>query len=81
VQVPSADAKKNAKEPKDKRSIKEIFMERVHKMMEADPVFNNMGKKKQSQAMVDAIYSDKMIVPVNEKEIDGEKNRLVLGEV
>jgi hypothetical protein len=59
--------KNNNNQPKDVRSKKEIFMERVHKMMDSDPVFNKMGKKKQAQTMVDAIYCDKMLSGENKE--------------
>jgi hypothetical protein len=45
----------------DIRSKKVIFLERLHKMMEEDPSFSKMGKKKQAQTIVDASYSDKML--------------------
>jgi hypothetical protein len=45
----------------DNRSKKVIFLERVRKMMEEDPSFSKMGKKKQAQTIVDAIYRDEML--------------------
>jgi hypothetical protein len=45
----------------DNRSKKVIFLERVHKMMDEDTSFSKMGKKKQAQTIVDAIYSENML--------------------
>jgi putative NIF3 family GTP cyclohydrolase 1 type 2 len=45
----------------DKRNKKMIFMERAHEVMDKDPAFSKMGKKKQAQAVVEEIYSDKFL--------------------